>query len=141
MSANLDWKGCKDLMLAKNISPDPNLITFLIASSADRQKTAKMLPINETTKESIISLMYDSLRELLTALAIKHGYKIYNHECYTQFLKSVIIDEKLAYEFDSVRLLRNRLNYYGKKIPLQDAKNRIDEFDVLISKVKSRIKQ
>jgi hypothetical protein len=141
MSANLDWKGCKDLTLAKIISPDPNLITFLINSSADRQKTAKMLPVNETTKESIISLLYDSLRELLEALAIKQGYKIYNHECYTQFLKYVINDETLAYEFDSVRLLRNRLNYYGKKIPLQDAKNRIDEFDGLISKVKNLIKK
>jgi hypothetical protein len=140
MSGKIDWKGCIGTMQAKTVTPDTELINYLVDSSSNRRKTAKMIPLNETTKESVISLMYDSLRELLEALSIKEGFKIYNHECYTQFLISVVKDEELAREFDSARLLRNRLNYYGRKIPLNDAKYRIISIDKLISKVGAMVK-
>ena len=53
---------------------------------------------------------------LLEALALKNGYKIYNHECYTSFLKEVLHNGVLAEKFDPVRLIRNSINYYGKRL-------------------------
>ncbi len=137
MREPIDWEGCKQKTFAKTITPDNNLINYLIESASNREKTANLLPINETTKETIISLRYDVLRELLEALALKKGFKIYNHECYTHFLKTIIRDESFALEFDSLRVLRNRINYYGKKIDIIDTKNIIINLEKLIKKTKA----
>ncbi len=63
-----------------------------------------------------MTLLYDALRELLEAVALENGYKIYNHECYTAFLKEIINESYLGDEFDKFRVLRNGINYYGRKI-------------------------
>ena len=71
---------------------------------------------------SKISLAYDSLRELLEALALKHGYKIYNHECYTSFLKEILKENQNGDEFDDLRKIRNAVNYYEKDVLIEEAK-------------------
>ncbi len=141
MKEKIDWEKCKELKVAKQIQPDYNLITYLQESSLNKEKTTKLLPLNETTKETVISLFYDVLRELLESLAIKKGYKIYNHECYTPFLRIIIKDENFALEFDSLRLLRNGINYYGRKIDLNDAKLTISKVQSLIAKAKDLLKK
>jgi len=140
MNEKIDWESCKREGFAKKITPDSGKINAIIASAQNREKTAKLLPMNDTTKETIISLQYDVLRELLEALAIQKGFKIYNHECYTSFLKSVIKDDNFALEFDSLRLLRNAINYYGRKIELNDAKSTSATIEKLITKAKKLLK-
>ncbi|MBI4016529.1 MAG: hypothetical protein HY363_02440 [Candidatus Aenigmarchaeota archaeon] len=39
--------------------------------------------------------------------ALRKGYKIYNHVCYTAFLKEILHNETLAEEFNELRLVRN----------------------------------
>ena len=140
MKQKTDWESCKANLLAKQIKPDLGRINSILESAKDRETTAKMLPINETSKETVVSLMYDVLRELLEALAIKHGYKIYNHECYTSFLMAIIKDEVFAREFDSLRMLRNSINYYGKRISIDDAKSSISSTEDLLKKTKALLK-
>lgn len=77
----LDWTGCISQKFAKEITPDVGQINSIIESALSREKTARMLPIDDTTKETVLSLIYDVLRELLEALSLKNNYKIYNHEC------------------------------------------------------------
>lgn len=48
-------------------------------------------------------------------------------------------DDAFAEEFDSLRMLRNRINYYGKKIPLDDAKATISNTKKLVEKAKTLI--
>ncbi len=132
----MDWEGCKAQGFAKQVGQDTSKIRSIIDSSNNRENTAKLLPINETTKETVISLSYDVLRELLEALALQRGFKIYNHECYASFLKSIINDDDFALEFDSMRLLRNSINYYGKKIQLSDANIILLKLQKLIKKSK-----
>lgn len=79
--------------------------------------------MSEITSSSKISLLYDSLRELLEALAIKNGYKIYNHECYTYFLKEIMHEGSKGDEFDGLRKIRNNINYYGKELSLDESKD------------------
>ena len=78
-----DWKGCIDTLTAKKIKPDEGKVKSLIKSSRKKLLSSESLKMNDITAESKFSLSYDSLRELLEAVAIRNGYKIYNHECYT----------------------------------------------------------
>jgi uncharacterized protein (UPF0332 family) len=83
-----------------------------------------------------IPTAYDSLRELIEALALKKGFKIYNHECYTAFLKEIINEPRLGEEFDKVRIVRNSINYYGKRISIEDARKVINSITLLRKKIK-----
>ena len=136
----MDWKECNEKKLVKKIGPDQPLIDSLKETSNNKAKSAAMLNLTETTSSSILSLYYDSLRELLEAIAIKNGFKIYNHECYSCFLKEVLKKVKISEEYDSIRKLRNSLNYYGKKLSLDEAKTTINDIKKLINLCKEMLK-
>ena len=96
--------------IAKNINTKLDLINSLIKSSENKLKSEEKLLISDVTAGSKISLAYDSLRELLEALALKKGYKIYNNECYTAFLKEIMGESDKGDEFDDLRVIRNAIN-------------------------------
>ncbi len=118
----MTWEECRQKRMVKEVSVDKALISSLEKSSQKKLASSRLLELNDTTASSIITLLYDSMRELLGALGIVHGYKIYNHECYTSFLLVIIKEEKLAAQFDSVRKIRNGINYYGEELSIEDAK-------------------
>ena len=123
----MDWKECCDKKIAKNVKIDKNLINSLKKMGENKLKSSEELVMNETNAGSKVSLAYDSLRELLEALSLKKGYKIYNHECYTAFLKEIIGESEKGEEFDKIRIERNAINYYAKEISLEEAKVLIDK--------------
>ncbi|MCL4391142.1 hypothetical protein M1112_00410 [Candidatus Parvarchaeota archaeon] len=125
----MDWKACVDSGMAKRITPDKEMVAALLITADKRMKSVDMLKTNSVTANSKVSLAYDALREVLEALAIKYGYKIYNHECYTCFLKEVLRQNQIAEEFDIFRKARNRINYYGNELSIEEA-------DILIRKIK-----
>ena len=83
-----------------------------------------------------ISLLYDALREYLECIALEHGYKIYNHECYSAFLKEIMNLSKEANLFDSLRKIRNNINYYGRDVSKEEAERIISDLKELIGKFK-----
>jgi hypothetical protein len=93
------------------------------------------------TAVSKISLAYDSLRELLEALSISSGYKIYNHDCYTSFLKEVLGKFSLGDEFDELRQIRNSLNYYGESILLEETIKVLDRIKALRRSVRDLLEK
>lgn len=117
----MDWKECCRRRIAKDVKPDIGMIASLTKSSKNKSESESKLEMSNTTAGSKISLAYDSLRELLEALALKNGYKIYNHECYAAFLKEVMKESYKADEFDEIRKVRNAVNYYGKEISVEEA--------------------
>ena len=123
----MDWKECCDKKIAKNVKIDKNLINSLKKMGENKLKSSEELVMNETNAGSKVYLAYDSLRELLEALSLKKGYKIYNHECYTAFLKEIIGESEKGEEFDKIRIERNAINYYAKEISLEEAKVLIDK--------------
>ena len=135
----MDFKECEEKRIIKRVKADFELCKSLQKSSEKKLSSAKLLEINETTATSIITLSYDSLRELLEALAIKNGYKIYNHECYAAFLNAIFGEEECAKSFDSLRKLRNSINYYGQEISVNDAKTVFEDIVSLIKKCRSLI--
>ena len=114
----MDWKECCNKKIVKESSVDYDLIKSLVRKSDNKLGSENKLFMSEITAVSKISLAYDSLRELLEALALKHGYKIYNHECYTSFLK----ENQNGDEFDDLRKIRNAVNYYEKDVLIEEAK-------------------
>ena len=136
---NMDWKECKYTGLIKEVKPDKDLINSLISSSKNTLETCKRINFDEITASPKIVLTYSSLRELLEAIAIKKGFKIYNHECFYSFLKEVCKNNSLAIEFNRFRILRNQISYYGKKVSLEESKNIVNGIFSLISKIKKEI--
>ena len=117
----MDWSECIKKRIAKDIQADENMIYSLIQISENKMKTLSKIELDDITAASKVLLAYDSLREILEALAIKKGFKIYNHECYTHFLKEILNDSIKGDEFDELRIIRNSINYYGKPITTRDA--------------------
>lgn len=131
----MDLINCKKRRLIKKVKPDDNLIKSLIKSSKRKLKSQTLLKLSNDTAGSKISLAYDSLRALLEALSIKNGYKIYNHECYTSFLKEVMNESVLGDGFDKIRKIRNSVNYYGEEVSKEEASSIIKTTKELIINV------
>ena len=121
MKPEIDWKSCLNSLTAKRVKPDDNVMKSLIKTSKNKLDSESQLEMSDITASSKLSLAYDSLRELLEALAIKNGYKIYNHECYTAFLKEIMNQSDKGDEFDEIRKIRNAVNYYGKDITTEES--------------------
>lgn len=117
----MDWKECCNKKIVKEVKEDIELIKSLIKSSDNRLKSESELQMNDVNAPSKVSLAYDSLRELLETLALKNRYKIYNHECYSAFLKEILQEKENGDEFDEIRKIRNAVNYYGKSISTKEA--------------------
>lgn len=123
----MDWSECNENGFIKKSDIDKHQISSLIISSKDRLITNDRIILDEISSSTKISIVYETLRELLEALALKNGYKIHNHECFCSFLKEICNEEKLSEEFNSFRIIRNKVNYYGKKIPLNEAASIIEK--------------
>ena len=117
----MDWIECNNQRIVKNVAIDRPMIRSLIDASNNKMESEKILPLTAVTASSKITLAYDALRELLEALSLSKGFKIYNHECYTPYLKEVMNQSLLSDEFDELRKLRNAINYYGKKFSPEDS--------------------
>ncbi|MEK6914887.1 MAG: hypothetical protein AABW83_04515 [Nanoarchaeota archaeon] len=118
----MDFNECLKKRIVKEIKPDFELIKSLKKISENKLNSTEKLKLTEVTAGSKISLLYDSLRELLEALAIVKGYKVYNHECYTCFLKEILNESMKGDEFDELRKIKNGINYYAKDISVQESR-------------------
>jgi uncharacterized protein (UPF0332 family) len=123
----MDWEECFKKRIVKEIKRDTDLIKSLIENSRNKLESSNELKMNEITAISKFSLAYDSLREILEALSIEKGYKIYNYECFTAFLKEILNEKEKGNNFDEIRKIRNDVNYYGKQITIEEAEEIIDK--------------
>lgn len=119
----MDWKECLSGKLVKKKSFDKALIGSLIRESEKKLKTNEFIPLNEITASTKLCIVYDALREILEAVAVKKGYKIYNHECYVGFLDEILLLKESSLNFDKFRKVRNSINYNARQIDIDDVKN------------------
>lgn len=132
----MDWRECMGKSLAKDIKKDRHRIRSIQDVAELKIESAEFLP--EDHYISKISLLYDALRELLEAIALENGYKIYNHECYTSFLKEILGLSAQADSFDKVRKIRNGINYYGRKLSIEEARKVTEDILSLIKEFQSK---
>jgi len=128
----MDWRECIEKEIVKEASTNTHKIRSLKEIASLKRKSANTLPKEHHI--SIITLLYDSLRETLEATALGKGYKIYNHECYKAFLQEILNEEYSAQQFDMIRKVRNGINYYGRKVQPEEAQEIITTIQQLIQK-------
>lgn len=136
----MDWKECKDKRFVKGIIKDENLMNSLIKSSKKKLESNKRLGLDKITASTKVSIIYESVREVLEALAIKKGFKIYNHECFCAFLNEICGNKSSSVEFDKFRKIRNQINYYGKDISVEEAKVIIKDIILFRNKIEGWLK-
>lgn len=132
----MDWNECCQKRIVKEVALDKEMIQALQKSSEKKLRSEEKLVMDDDTAGAKLSLAYDALRELLESIALEHKMKLYNHECYTAFLKEAVKQDELAQDFDAVRKIRNRVNYYGEDIRQEEAASMI----LLVKQVMARLK-
>ncbi len=131
----MDWEECKIKRYVKESLQDVDLINSLVNQSNKKIITDDFSPLNKDTSSTKFVNNYDSLREVLEAIAIKKGFKIYNHECFTAFLKEFMDLDSESIDFDNFRKIRNSINYYGEDITIEDAESLISKIRLLRKKL------
>ncbi len=121
----------------RKTSPDPSLLKSLLATAETDLLFLDPLEINANSARKIISNYYDTLRSIIEALAAKEGFKVYSHEAFTYFLQEKN-EQLLAEKFDRYRKIRNKINYYGKEISLEEAKEYKEEIKRTINELNKK---
>ncbi len=121
-------KGEKDKILAK----------ALIVLIKNDRKILDNIPINDISARRLMCDYYDLLRMLIGAIAALDGIKSYSHEAFTYFLKDIKKEDIISEKFDRYRLIRNRLEYYGKNISQEEASKNIEDIKDLIKILKEK---
>lgn len=114
----MDWNECLKNNIVKSVNLDANKINSIRMIAKEKIRSADFLPEDHIISKT--TLLYDALRELLEAKSLERGYKVYNHECYTSFLKEILGKSSEADLFDEMRKIRNGINYYGKTISKEE---------------------
>lgn len=119
---------------------DKNLFESIIKTNEQDLKYLNSIEINNLSARKTFTNYYDVLRSYLEALGLKNNYKIYSHEAFTFFLKE-LNQELIAIKFDRLRKIRNKINYYGEDITVEEVKENIKITKELIKIIKELIKQ
>lgn len=116
---------------ARVAKKDENLAKALFITSKRDLIFLERTKIDGFSSRKILSGYYDVLRNLLEAIAALNGFKIYSHEAFTFYLKE-IGEETISIKFDRLRKLRNRINYYGQLVSIEEAKENVKEMKEII---------
>jgi len=123
--------------IARKATGDKSLIKSFTNSSEEDLVFLRTLELTEISARKIMSNYYDVLRAVLEALALFKGYKIYSHEAFTFFLE-YIDEKKLSEQFERFRKIRNKINYYGASISVDESKDHVKKMELLITKLKDK---
>ncbi|MBI2208406.1 hypothetical protein HYU50_02825 [Candidatus Woesearchaeota archaeon] len=121
---------------ARKGSPDVSKVKSLLETSNNHLLFLENQKINEVSAGSILTTYYEALREIVEAICLKEGFKVYSHEAFTYFLKEKN-EDIIAIKFDNLRKLRNSINYYGEKISYKEAEYAKEEALKLIRLLKN----
>ncbi len=134
------WQECLEKGVVRKSSPDKELAKSLVKMSELRLNFVKSVTISRSNAPIVITESYEALREICEALIALNGFKVYSHECITVFLKEIAKDSYLAEVFDRYRKIRNGVNYYGRQVSEEDAKQSLKDIADAISRTKSILK-
>ena len=121
----------------RKASPDTQLAKSLVRMSGNQIISMEKLEITEVIASTVMSNLYEALREIIEAIAAKEGYKIYSHEAYTYFLKEKG-EHLTAEKFDRFRKIRNNIHYYGKSVEKDSVKAHKEDILKIIDYLKTK---
>jgi hypothetical protein len=116
---------------ARKADQDISLVKSLFKNTINDLKYLESQKISVISARKIVVNYYDCLRAILEAIASIDGFKIYQHEAFAYFLKEKG-EEAFSIKFDRFRKIRNRINYYGENISIEEAKDSIGDITKMI---------
>lgn len=113
----MNWNKCENEFIRK-VEIDHNRINSIIEIAEQRFKVTKLIKHDANNSSFIIEGYYEVIKELLVAYLLKNGFRSKNHQCLITFFYNK--NPNLEFEADLISQMsffRNRLDYYGEKIP------------------------
>ena len=126
---------------AKRIPPDIIRAKSLIKASEQALSSVLKIPVEQDTLKTILRELYEGLRQLCEALGYERGYKFSSHEAITYFLIDVLNEQKIGFQFDRYRKLRNGINYYGDEVSLVTVLEAKKEMVELVERLSKHLKK
>jgi uncharacterized protein (UPF0332 family) len=113
MKELMNWETCRREHI-KNVQPDKERIKSILKMCKVRRRVTEEVKLDDQTASVIAADYYEIIKELLTAILLKHGLKSDNHECLISFFKN----KYPAYEYEvsaihQLKDVRNRVSYEG----------------------------
>ena len=122
------------------VTPNKNEAKSLIEDAKARYDYYQEQEVNKINAKYIFENVYESIRELLDAVLLQEGFKSYSHQAPIIYAKDKnILNYKDAVILDNLRELRNKSKYYGKKIPLDLATEKIVQGKEIFKKLKQKL--
>lgn len=118
-------------------TPDIPKIKALLQTSNNHLLFLKTQKIDKISAGSILVTYYEALREVIEAISLKEGFKVYSHEAFTYFLKEKD-EDSASQKFDNLRKLRNVVNYYGEKVDAREVEIAKEDIIELIKYLKKK---
>ena len=137
----LSWKEYLSKGTVRKAILNKGMIKSLLAMADNRLGVFAKLKPDQNNASVLFTNYYDALREICEAIALKEGYKIYQHEAIGLFLSDIMHEDLIFMKFDRFRIMRNRAHYYGAMIPFAEAVEGIDAMKDLIEELKAKYMQ
>ncbi|MCK5624427.1 hypothetical protein KAI04_01135 [Candidatus Pacearchaeota archaeon] len=115
----------------KKISKDKIRAKSLDKMSKDSLKILKLIKLQDAPN-IIFRELYEALRQEIESIGYLKGYKFRSHEAITIFLQEGLKEKKISSIFDRYRIIRNKLNYYGKPVHKETVKEAAKEIPKII---------
>ncbi|MBU0898622.1 MAG: hypothetical protein KJ613_02285 [Nanoarchaeota archaeon] len=137
----MNWNECEEKFIRK-IEVDEERIASIIEMAMKRLDLIKSIKSTGNNISFIVEGYYEVIKELLVAYLLKNGMKSKNHQCLiTYFCRK---NPDLEHETNLISQLsyfRNRLDYYGEKIPSAFYERNKTEFEIIIKLIMKLIKE
>ena len=128
--------------MKEKITPNPERARSLLEMAENTDKYLKELiaKFSQEENQSIIAReYYEVIRELISAILIADGFKIFGesaHKETVEYLKNFKqFSEQEISEIQDLRVKRNDSSYEGKQIKKPYIQNKKDRFDSIINKL------
>ncbi|MBN2142438.1 hypothetical protein JW711_03840 [Candidatus Woesearchaeota archaeon] len=130
------WEDCLQGGRCICISPDKQRAKSLVETADARIAYARKQVLDNHSARFMLESYYSSALEVVHAILFLKGYKCENHVCLGLFIRDILKRKDLFVAFDTARLRRNSVVYYGKHLPLDKATESIRKLGLLISEIK-----
>ena len=128
----MEWNKCEKEFI-KEVEVDEERAKSIVDRAFQRKKIVEKIDLNEANVSFIVEGYYEVIKELLVAYLLLNGLRSKNHQCMiTYFYKQNLDYEYEANLISQLSYYRNRLNYYGEKVPLSFyEKNKKDILEII----------
>lgn len=129
----MSWIECKRNFI-KMVELDNENIESIKKMAIERLDIVRNMKPSKGHSSFIVENYYEAIKELLVAYLLKNKMRSKNHQCLISYFYLKNPDyEKEAFLISQMSYFRNRLEYYGEKIPLDFYEINKAEFENIIS--------